>query len=105
MGLKCLAAETAGCVALCRNKAGQLRGGPKGGFLQVCNSLRDKNISSALSFLLLGRVFLFVLFLKKHSLGVCSKSGGVLRTGVCKLNLKPVKCLRHVCFYVVFNFF
>lgn len=47
VGLKCLATETAGCVALCRNKAGQLRLGPNGRFLQVFNSLTDKNIPSS----------------------------------------------------------
>lgn len=47
VGLKCLVTEAAGHVTLCRNKAGQLRLGPNGRFLQVFNSLTDKNIPSS----------------------------------------------------------
>lgn len=44
VGLKSLATETAGCVALCRNKVGLLRLGPNVRFLQVFNSLTNKNV-------------------------------------------------------------
>lgn len=84
VGLKCLATETAGCVALCRNKAGQLRLGPNGRFLQVFNSLIDKNIpSSCLPCFFVVCFFCLCFgsgFFKKHSLRVFGKSRRVLRT-------------------------